>query len=277
VQAVRALDLASTAKARTGLPTQRPMSVTGLGWRTESGVLPSKPTLIEGVQQGSLVDLKVALYEEEESAKRRKLGEADPRKDKLTKRRGRLDPKFCGAGGSNRGVEARSSADVAEEEESRRERDQALQRKVALYDQLASGEGGSAGAAGGGGGDGDGGGVRVDGGNFLIDFFAKGAPRGGGGVARARASNAHTPWAGGGGSRAVGQLEMVTADMRAEAERQDWEASGLNEGVNEVQRRANVDMLKSLSGALCSLHTCTGCPRRGMRCWPFLCSVGRWL
>ena len=53
------------------------MSVTGLGWRTESGVLPKKAKEVAGVSQGSLIDLKAALYEEEESVKRRKLGQPE--------------------------------------------------------------------------------------------------------------------------------------------------------------------------------------------------------
>ena len=43
--------------------------MSGLGWITESTILPSKPHQIEEVGQASLVDLKAALYASEERAK----------------------------------------------------------------------------------------------------------------------------------------------------------------------------------------------------------------
>ena len=43
--------------------------MSGLGWITESTILPSKPHQIEEVGQASLVDLKAALYTSEERAK----------------------------------------------------------------------------------------------------------------------------------------------------------------------------------------------------------------
>ena len=175
------------------------------------------------------------MYEEEESAKRRRIGEPDTRKEKLAKRRGRLDPKFCGADGANRGVAERDSRDIAEEEEAKTSRDEAMARKVSMYDKLVSGEGGVQ----------TGDGAKLDGGSFLIDFFAKSGPS-----TQANntvAMNDHTPWTGAGGTRAIGQLDLVSHDMGMEAERQEWEAERLNEGAAEQARQEKVDMLKSLS------------------------------
>ena len=210
------------------------MSVTGLGWRTESGVLPKKAKEVAGVSQGSLIDLKAALYEEEESVKRRKLGQPDERKERLKRQRGRLDPKFCGAGGSNAGVADRDARDAVERAAEARGAESvtdALTRKAQLYEQMQLSGDGQADAS-------------LDGGKYLIDFFVKGGEQP---PSREAALNDHTPWVGGGGSRAVRGLEMVSADMRQEAERQDWEADSKNEGADEASRRANVDMLKQLT------------------------------
>jgi len=165
--------------------------------------MPTKPKELDVANQGSLVDLKVALYEEEESAKRRRTGEPDDRKEKLEKRRGRLDPKFCGAGGQNAGVALRDGRDIAEEAEAKKSRDEAMARKVLLYDKLMSGDTGGQ----------TGDGAKVDGGSFLIDFFAKETST----RATDTAQNDHTPWTGAGGSRAVGQLDLVSQDMGMEA------------------------------------------------------------
>ena len=210
------------------------MSVTGLGWRTESGVLPKKAKEVAGVSQASLIDLKAALYEEEESVKRRKLGQPDERKERLKRQRGRLDPKFCGAGGANAGVADRDARDAAERAAESRGVESvtdALTRKAQLYEQLQSSGARHAD-------------VGLDGGKYLIDFFVKGGEQP---PPREAPLNDHTPWASGGGSRAVAGLEMVSADMRQEAERQDWEADSKNEGADEASRRANVDMLMQLT------------------------------
>ena len=117
------------------------MSVPGLGWRTESGVLPKKAKELGGVTQGSLIDLKAALYEEEESVKRRPLGEPDARKEKLKRQRGRLDPKFCGSDGQNKGVAERNARDAAERAAESRGQEsvaEALLRKAALYEKMAA-------------------------------------------------------------------------------------------------------------------------------------------
>ena len=217
------------------------MSVTGLGWRTESGVLPKKAKELGGVTQGSLIDLKAALYEEEESVKRRQLGEPDARKEKLKRQRGRLDPKFCGADGQNKGVAERNARDAAERAAESRGQEsvsEALLRKAALYEKMAA-SGAQADAG-------------LDGGKFLVDFFDKGAPPPPPPPGKSAPKNDHTPWAGGGGSTGLGSLTMVSADMRQEAERQDWEADSRNEGAEEAGRRANVDMLKQLTAATAS-------------------------
>lgn len=188
------------------------------------------------MSQGSLIDLKAALYEEEESVKRRKLGQPDERKERLKRQRGRLDPKFCGASGSNAGVADRDARDAAERAAESRGVESvadALARKALLYEQMQSSTASQADAC-------------LDGGKYLIDFFVKGGEQPPPSKA-ATPFNDHTPWGGGGGSRAVAGLEMVSADMRQEAERQDWEADSKNEGMGEASRRANVEMLKQLT------------------------------
>ena len=58
-------------------------------------------------------------------------------------------------------------------------------------------------------------------------------------------------------------LEMVSADMRQEAERQDWEADSKNEEADEASRRANVDMLKQLTADTASAGTVSRASRLG--------------
>ena len=185
-----------------------------------------------------LIGLKAALYEEESQAKRAKLGEQNSRAQKILKRRGRLDPKFCGAGGANKGVAERNARDAAEDAREEEKSSTALSNKVELYQQMTSG--------GGAGGSDD---TTLDGGNFLVDFFGKGEPKG-----RAEPINDHTPWAtAGAGDTAMGRLDLVSNDMQMEADRQEWEAgqlqSFLDETKQEASRTANVELLKKLSAA----------------------------
>ena len=215
------------------------MSVTGtLGGY--GGVLPKRARDVKGVSTGSLIDLKAALYEEEESVKRQKLGRPDERKDRVKRQRGRLDAKFGDRHAApNAGVAERDARDAAERAAESRGQESvtdALLRKAELYEQMqAGGNGASADSS-------------VDGGKYLIDFFVKSGDHGPSPAERAAGPrNDHTPWAGDGGSRGVAQLSMVTADMRQEAERQDWESDAGSVGAQEDGRRANVDMLKQLT------------------------------
>ena len=111
--------------------------MSGLGWITESTILPSKPHQIEEVGQASLVDLKAALYASEERAKAIQRDPAARATEEQRRRELRAaDP----LGAKNRGVSERDEADSRADAEEAERREEALRRKAAVYEQMARGE-----------------------------------------------------------------------------------------------------------------------------------------
>lgn len=96
-----------------------------LGWLTESSILPRKRKEIEGVTQNTLVELKAALYDQQQSAKKPRI---TPRLE-----RGPL-------AGKNKGVEERIQKDLDQLRKLEKDPYASLQKKAQLYNKLLKGE-----------------------------------------------------------------------------------------------------------------------------------------
>ena len=127
----------------------RTMTSSNYGWLTESAIAHKKAKSIEGVESGTLLDLKAALY-----TRQTEIAAGAPR----ARRTKRLGDEFLvgGKADSNRGIAERNARDNAETEMQRANSKAVLERKARIYNSLVAG------------------GVAGVSENFMVDFEQKG-------------------------------------------------------------------------------------------------------
>lgn len=106
-----------------------------LGWLTESSLLPKRPKQIEEVGKASMVDLRAALYQSEETLQQTDGSLRAEEQERRMKRKADVL-----GGMKNRGVAERDAADVAYELDEQRRVEQALKRKASTYEALMRGD-----------------------------------------------------------------------------------------------------------------------------------------
>lgn len=184
-----------------------------LGWLAQSSMQPRKAQKIEGVTSAGMVALKASVYKAQKEAallREGKLDMADLRTQRRAAGASVLDR-------SNTGVHERDSLDklhIKTTSDRLAESSVALERKAALYDRLASGDGA--------------GGVDTEGEHYVVDFLMKAA---------------HTPAvdSADAASRSV-TGGLLSGDMERELERRGWEAEAtanlaLEQAVEERRRQ----------------------------------------
>ena len=106
-----------------------------LGWLTESSLMPKRPKQIEDVGKTTMVDLRAALYQSEETLKMDGGGAARAEEQRRREKR-----KGEGLDLKNKGVAERDAADIAYERDESARVEESLRRKAAAYDALMRGD-----------------------------------------------------------------------------------------------------------------------------------------